>query len=280
MKISSDTEIISPISFELDLSSPALLKMKCILYKTQIECFSFVPEGSLYRQEDLFFNLFYTPPKIQGIEFDLVSFRKNKRRWKNTLMCGGGNHFLNDTKVDFNYWKQIKLNSIGGGNCKYFYVDKEQKNEFYFNMSIDIQDENLIQYFEENNERSILFLQEIKAPISLQYQDYINSNFYTIKDYAFCQSKQLINLENYKQINLLCKIRIPKKSVLNSAIKINSFFDKIFSKLSEKFIIFPNVFKNVFSISFNSEFNFSILLLFSIYFLSDIFKSFIGSIIL
>ena len=65
MKISSDTEIISPISFELDLSSPALLKMKCILYKTQIECFSFVPEGSLYRQEDLFFNLFYTPPKIQ-----------------------------------------------------------------------------------------------------------------------------------------------------------------------------------------------------------------------
>ena len=118
MKISSDTEIISPISFELNLSSPAQLRMKCILYKNQIECFSFVPEGSLYRQEELFFNLFYTPPKIPGIEFDSVSFRKNRRRWENTLMCGIGNHFLNDTKVDFNYWKKFKLNSISGGNCK------------------------------------------------------------------------------------------------------------------------------------------------------------------
>ena len=256
MKISSDTEIISPISFELNLSSPAQLRMKCILYKTQIECFSFVPEGSLYRQEELFFNLFYTPPKIPGIEFDSISFRKNRRRWENTLMCGIGNHFLNDTKVDFNYWKKFKLNSISGGNCKYFYVDKEQKNEFYFNMSIDIQDENLIQYFEENNERNILFLQEIKAPISIQYQDYLSSNFYTTKDYAFCQSRQLINLDNYRNINLECKIHTPKNLVLNSVIKMHSFFDKIYIKTINYRVATENEIQtlNIFINSTNIEF--------------------------
>ena len=240
MKISSDTDIISPISFELNLSSPSDLNMKCLLYKTQFECFSFVPSGIIYRQEELFFHLFYTPPKIPLIEFDLVSFRKNSRRWENTLMCGSGNFYLNDTKVDYTYWKKFKLHSINGGDCTYFYREKEQKNEFYFNMSLEILDENLIQYLEENNERSILFLQEIKVPISLQYQDYINSNFYTIKDYAFCQSKQLINLENYKQINLLCKIRIPKKSVLNSAIKMSSFFDKILIKTINNKVVNEN----------------------------------------
>ena len=230
MQISSDTEIITPVSFEMYLSSPSNLNMKCLIYKKQFECFCFVPEGVIYRQEELFFHLFYTPPKIPGIELDLVSFRKYSRKWENTMTCGSGNYYLNDTKVDFNYWKKIKLNSINGGECKYSYLEKEQKNEYYFNMSIEIQDENLIQYFEENNERGILFLQDIKAPITLQYQDYINSNLYSTKDYAFCQNRQLINLDNYKQINLQCKISIPKKVVINSVIKMNSFFDKLYIK--------------------------------------------------
>ena len=230
MQISSDTEIITPVSFEMYLSSPSNLNMKCLIYKKQFECFCFVPEGVIYRQEELFFHLFYTPPKIPGIELDLVSFRKYSRNWENTMTCGSGNYYLNDTKVDFNYWKKIKLNSINGGECKYSYLEKEQKNEYYFNMSIEIQDENLIQYFEENNERGILFLQDIKAPITLQYQNYINSNLYSTKDYAFCQNRQLINLGNYKQINLQCKISIPKKVVINSVIKMNSFFDKLYIK--------------------------------------------------
>ena len=109
MLISSDVEIINPISFDLNLVSPSNLRMKCMIYKSQFECFSFVPDGRLYRQEELFFNIFYSPPKIKGIDFDIKSFRKNSRRWENTTVCGAGNYLLNETKVDFNQWKKNKI---------------------------------------------------------------------------------------------------------------------------------------------------------------------------
>ena len=156
MKISSEREIIAQMSFELNLVSPTNLRMKCMIFNTQFECFSFVPDGSVYRQEELFFNIFYTPPKIRGIDFDLKSFRKNSRRWENTTMCGTGNYLLNDTTVDFTLWKKIKLNYISGEECKYNYtMDREQKNELYFNMSLDIEDENLIKLLKENNDEGI-----------------------------------------------------------------------------------------------------------------------------
>ena len=228
MKISSDKEILFPVTFELTLSSPSNIRMKCMIYKDKFDCFSFVPEGSIYRQEELFFNIFYTPPKINGIEFDIKSFRKNCRRWENTTMCGNENHLLNDTEVNFDYWKKMKMNSISGGDCKYFYEDKEQKNIFYFNMSLDIEDESLIKYFKEHNDNNILFLQEIRAPVFLKYQDYANINLIVTKDYAFCENRQLINSNNYKNIEFLCKLSIPKKQILNSEIKLYSFFDKIY----------------------------------------------------
>ena len=231
MKISSDREIISPMSFELNLVSPTNLRMKCMIFNTQFECFSFVPDGSVYRQEELFFNIFYTPPKIRGIDFDLKSFRKNSRRWENTTMCGTGNYLLNDTTVDFTLWKKIKLNYISGEECKYNYtMDREQKNELYFNMSLDIEDENLIKLLKENNDEGITFIQEIKAPISLQYQDYTNPIFIPAKDYAFCRNNDLINSNNYQNINFLCVINIPRKKIINSEIKLHSFFDKIYIK--------------------------------------------------
>ena len=230
MKISSDNDILSPISFELNLVSPSNLRMKCMIFKTQFVCFSFVPDGSLYRQEELFFNIFYSPPKIKGIDFDAKSFRKNSRRWENTTMCGAGNYLLNDTKVDFVQWKKIKLNYINGGDCKYNYEDKEQKNMLYFNMSLDIEDEDLIKMLNENKDEGIKFLQEIKAPISLQYQDYTNPAFISAKEYAFCQNQDLINSDHYQNILFLCKTSIPKKKIINSEIKMHSFFDKIYIK--------------------------------------------------
>ena len=230
MKISSDIDIKSPISFELNLVSPTNLRMKCMIFNTQFECFSFVPDGSVYRNEELFFNIFYTPPKIKGIDFDLKSFRKNSRRWENTTMCGTGNYLLNDTLVDFELWKKIKLNYISGEVIKYNYEEREQKNILYFNMSLDIEDEKLIKLLNDNSDEGILFLQEIKAPLSLQYQDYTNPILIPAKDYAFCQNNDLITSSNYQNIIFLCKIIIPKKKIINSEIKIYSFFDKIYIK--------------------------------------------------
>ena len=228
MKISSDKDIEKTIPFELSLISPSNLKMKCLIIKNYIKCFSFVPDGAIFRQEELFFHIFYSPPKVNGIEFDIKSFVKNSRKWENTTTCGNFNYLLNDTKVDINEWKNIIVNDINGGECIYLYEDKQQKNIFYFNMSLNIQDENLIKYLEENNEANILFLQEIKAPIIIQYQQYMNSNFITTKDYVLCANNELINKNNYKEINCLCKLKIPKKSILNSVINFNSFFDKIY----------------------------------------------------
>ena len=248
MLISSDVEIINPISFDLNLVSPSNLRMKCMIYKSQFECFSFVPDGRLYRQEELFFNLFYTPPKIKGIDFDIKSFRKNSRRWENTTICGAGNYLLNETKVDFNQWKKIRLNNIEGGECKYNYEDKEQKNLFYYNMSLGIEDENLIKLIKENNE-SISFIQEIKAPISLKYQDYSNHKSIQAKDYAFCKYNDLVSPDNYKNVDFLCKISIPKKKIINSEIKFHSFFDKVYIKAKNEIKII-----NIFVNTTNAEF--------------------------
>lgn len=266
MKISSSKTISTPISFELNLISPSNLRMKCMLYNIQLECFSFVPDGYIYRQEDLFFNIFYNPPKIKGYEFDLISFRKNSRKWENTTMCGNENYLLNGTKVDYNSWAKFRLNFLSGGECEYFYEDKEQKNVFYFNMSLDIEDENIIKYLKESNERNIEFIQEIKAPISVNYEDYMNLNPIETKDYAFCKNNDTININNYKNIEFRCKINIAKSSILNGYIKIFSFFDKILYKISntqnefESLNIFINVTNSELDTSLNNTFpNFLLL---------------------
>ena len=253
MLISSDVEIINPISFELNLVSPSNLRMKCMIYKSQFECFSFVPDGSLYRQEELFFNIFYSPPKIKGIDFDIKSFRKNSRRWENTTMCGRGNYLLNETKVDFNEWKKIRLNNIDGGKCEYNYEEKEQKNSFYFNISISIEDENLIKLLKENDE-SISFIQELKAPVSLKYQDYSNHNSLPVKDYAFCKYNGIVDSTNYQNLVFLCKISIPKKKIINSGITFNSFFDKVYIKTKNEMKII-NIFVNTTNEKLDSQKN-------------------------
>ena len=245
MKISSSSEIINPITFELNLISPSNTRMKCIVFNTKFECFSFVPDGFLYRQEELFFNLFYTPPKIEKIEFDLKSFRKNIRRWENTTMCGYDNYLLNDTLVDYSEWKKFRIFDINGNDCKYYYEDKEQKNMFYFNMSLGIEDNDIIDFLQKNNENSIQFIQEIKVPISLRYQEYQKTDFISTKDYFFCQNNELISINNYQNLKFLCKLNIPRKTILNSEIKLQSFFDKVYIKKSSNEYETINIFFNV-----------------------------------
>ena len=87
MNISSSEQIEDIITFELTLLSPQELKFKCLIdtIEEKLQCFSFVPLGQSYRKEDLFFHLFYYPPKIPGIEFDSNSFIKNSRKWENSM---------------------------------------------------------------------------------------------------------------------------------------------------------------------------------------------------
>ena len=221
------------IPFELTILSPQDLKFKCIIdiSKEKLSCFSFVPLGQSYRKEELFFHLFYYPPKIPGIEFDLSSFIKHSRKWENTLNCGNDNYLLNVTKVDYSYWNEMSIIKLDGGECQSFYEDKEQKNIYYFNMTISLDDEKIINYFHENENTKINFIQEIKVPLFLKYQRYESKMSINSKEYAYCKTTGLIDINNYKNIDLTCKINIEKKSIINSIIKISSFYDKIYIEI-------------------------------------------------
>ena len=221
------------IPFELTLLSPQDLKFKCIIdiSKEKLSCFSFVPLGQSYHKEELFFHLFYYPPKIPGIEFDSSSFIKYSRKWENTLNCGKDNSLLNITKVDYSYWSEISIIKLFGGDCVSFYEDKEQKNIYYFNMTIGIEDEKIINNFQDNEKTKINFIQEIKIPTFLKYQKYESKISINSKEYAYCKTNGLIDINNYKNIDLTCKLNIQKNLIINSIIKISSFFDKIYIQI-------------------------------------------------
>ena len=228
----ANKEVKSLIPFELTLLSPQDLKFKCLIDSSQqkFNCFSFVPLGLHYRKEELFFHLFYYPPKIPGIQFDSDSFIRHSRKWENTTECGSDNYLLNATKVDYNYWNQFSIINLYGGECQSFYEDKEQKNVYYFNMKISLEDKKIIKDFEENKDMKIEFIQDIKVLLYLKYKRYDSTLSINSREYAYCKANNLMDINNYKNIDLTCKINIQKKSIINSVIKISSFFDKIYVK--------------------------------------------------
>ena len=232
MNITTSHAVEDLIPFELTLLSPQDLKFKCIINSLhqKLECFTFVPLGMSYRKEDLFFHLFYYPPKVPGIDFDSVSFIKHSRKWEDTTNCGTENDSLNITTIDYSYWNKISVNTLFGGECISLYEDKEQKNFFYFNMTINIEDEKIINILNETKDLKMVMNQEIKVPVNFKYKKYDNNMGVNSRDYAYCIYNGIIDINNYNNINLTCKISLQKKSILFSFIKISPFFDKIYVK--------------------------------------------------
>ena len=261
MNISTSHKTHYIIPFDLTLLSPQDSKFKCIIdmFQEKLSCFSFVPLGQRYHKEELFFHLWYYPPKIPGIEFDTNSFIKHSRKWENTLECGKDNINLNTTLVDFNYWNKLSLIKVFGGECQSFYEDKEQKNIFYFNMTMSIEDKNITNYFQDKNDIKLKFIQEIKVPITLKYKKYDNSIAINSKEYAYCKTDNLIDINNYKNYDLTCRINIQKKAIINSNIKISSFFDKVYIKIIKNDNNYDlqilNIFVNVNTLKTNTETN-------------------------
>jgi hypothetical protein len=97
-------------------------------------------------------------------------------------------------------------------------------------MSIGIDDEKIINYLNESDDSPVKMelVQDIKVPIFLKYKKYDSKMNVNIKDYAFCTTNELIDKNNYQNIDLSCKINLQKKSILFSFIKVMSFFDKIY----------------------------------------------------
>ena len=236
MNLSNTYAVEDLIPFELTLLSPQDLKFKCIIdtLQRELQCFTFVPLGLSYRKQDLFFHLFYYPPKVPGVDFDSNSFIKHSRKWEDTTQCGLDNHLLNLSQVDYSYWNKISVNKLFGGDCISLYEDKEQKNFFYFNMTIGIEDENIINILNDTNGLKMVMSQEIKAPVYLKYKKYDSATSVVSRDYAYCISNKLIDINNYNSIDLTCKISLQKKSVLFGFIQISSFFDKIYVKFINK----------------------------------------------
>ena len=256
MNISSSQKAKDIIPFELNLLSPQDLKFKCIIDTSseKLNCFTFVPLSRTYRKESLFFHLFFYPPKVPGVEFDFNSFIKHGRKWANTNECGNDNYSLNITNVNYNFWNEISVNSLMGGECQTLYEDKEQKNIFYFNMSMSISDENITNYINEKNAK-IKFVQYIRAPVIIKLRGSDMNSLVNFKDYAYCKNNDLIDRNNYQNIYFTCKINIQKKSIMNSILKIYSFFDKFYIKIIYDESNFELKILNTFFNLFNTDIN-------------------------
>ena len=266
MNISSSKKVQDIIPFELTLLNPIDLKFKCIIdtFQEKLNCFTFVPFGRNYRKNELFFHLFYYPPKLPGIELDINSFIKHSRIWADTSECGKDNYFLNTTKIDNNYWNEILVTSLFGGECQSFYEDKEHKNIFYFNMSMSIVDQNITDNLEDNDIK-MKFVQDIKVPVNVKYKRNDMSMLVNFKEYAYCRTNNIIDKKNAKNINLICKINLQRRAVLNSVIKVSSFFDKIYIKMIKKEDDYElkelNIFFNLSNIDTNTNETISYLIL-------------------
>ena len=266
MNISSSKKVQDILPFELTLLNPVDLKFKCIIdtFQEKLNCFTFVPFGRNYRKNELFFHLFYYPPKLPGIELDINSFIKHSRIWANTSECGKDNYLLNTSIIDNNYWNEFSISSLFGGECQSFYEDKEQKNIFYFNMSMNIVDRNITNNLKDNNIK-MKFVQDIKVPVNVKYKRSDMTMLVTFKEYAYCKTNDIIDKNYNKNIYFMCKINLQKRVLLNSVIKISSFYDKIYVKMIKKENEYElkalNIFFNLTNIDTNTNLTVSYLIL-------------------
>ena len=246
INIDISSEMKDYISFYLNTYSIKDILFKCMIdpIKKKIICISNLQKHKLPLKKDDTITLPYPFPEIEGISWDYNSFLLMIFRRTITINedCGESVLKSNISKLNVNKWDLIiKINTISGGQCL---LSDSKENYYSFNMNFNIIGGNLKNKLEESKnkkeELEIIFMQNITMPFVIgPLQSLVKNNIlYKSHEYykmAFCFSDEKINSNNYQKengINFHCDIPISEQYIFNGPLKINTFSDNIYAKVS------------------------------------------------
>ena len=221
--------------FNLMIYSSEELNFKCMLdfTKSKIYCFHAFSDELDYIVEDTHFQFPYPFPELDEIEWDYETFLQKvyRRVWDAKSECGNENIY-NVKDINYKKWDlEGSLTKLENGRCITASVSKENFHKYTFDMTISLNSGEIIDRFKKNPNTTIELLQELWIPLLRQEdedeKDEENGGeFY----FAYCSTSEKITNNNYSNLKLRCYIPIDLELIFNGAIRIGSFFDKIYIK--------------------------------------------------
>ena len=249
-KITINIETINPltdyVSFYLDVSFTQNLLFKCIIdpIKKQIICFANLQQQKVTLKSGDRITLPYPFPEVDGIIWDYHTFLFSifRRTIEITEECGESVLKSNITKLHSSKWDLItKINKIYDGKCL---LSSTTDNYYSFNMNFEIIGGNLKTLLENSSKdktkAQIHLMQNITMPFVVGVlQTLIKVNFmYQSHEYyklAFCHPLEDITSDNYLKeggIDFHCDIPISDNYIFNGPMKIKTFSDNVYAKVS------------------------------------------------
>ena len=220
--------------FTLELASPEFLNFKCMLdfQKKKIYCFRAFPDEEDYIEAGTFFQFPYPFPEVENIEWDYNSFLQNvyRRVWNTKADCGN-EKIYESTDINFKKWElEGSISLLDNGECKVASLNKEDVHKYFFDMTVNFKDGDLVELLsDKNNKDEIELLQEIWVPLLSPEDEKAKTKFFEDEYlYAYCSTNEKININNYSNFKLNCYIPIELRYIFNGIIKISTFFDKIY----------------------------------------------------
>ena len=220
---------------------------KCMIdpKKNQIICITNLQQYKLTLDKDNSITLPYPFPEVKGIRWDYNTFLFMifRRTIRLSEICGESVLKSKVSKLDTSKWDLItKINKIYGGQC----LLSDTKDNFYsFSMNLTILGGNLKEKMDELDDDSantqIIFMQNITMPFMIgTMTSLIKGNNFESDGYyktAFCYPLYEINTTNYLReegIDFHCNIPISEQYIFNGPLKISTFSDNIYAKISSE----------------------------------------------
>ena len=251
-KIIIDIDIVDPpqeyINFYLTTISKQNLLFKCIIEpnKNQIICIAnlYSQKVELYEGDSI--TLPYPFPEIEGVVWEYMSFLFGifRKRIIVDEQCGESVIKSDIAKLNVSRWDLItKINKIYDGKCL---ISDKNDNFYSFNMNLNIIGGNLKDLLDEaskskSDDFEINLMQNITMPFKVGHlTNLINDNIFEIHEFykfAFCYPLETINSINYLNesgIDFLCNIPISEQYIFNGPLKISTFSDNIYTKITDE----------------------------------------------
>ena len=244
-------DIVNPlkeyITFFLTAYSKENLLFKCLLNpnEKQLICTTNLQQYKLFLEEGDTITLPYPFPDVQGIIWDYNTFLTMvfRKRFTLTEECGESVLKTNISNLNTTNWDLIlKINKIYDGQC----LLSDTKDNFYtFKMNFNILGGNLKKQLDKSisdkTDFEINLMQNITMPFFIgPILSLIKSSFiYETHEYyklAFCYPLYSINVSSYLKeegIDFRCDIPISEQYIFNGPLKIRTFSDNVYAKISE-----------------------------------------------
>ena len=229
-------------SFYFNAMNENDLLFKCVIdpTKNQIICITNLEQQKVYLNSGDKITLPYPFPQVEGITWDYPSFVTMIYRRVITIGEGCGQTVIKSelSKVNPTKWDLItKINKIYNGQCL---LSDTTDNYYSFMLNLNILGGNLFGENSSKNAIGVSFMQNITMPFILGKLHLLGKNidnYYSHAFYktAFCYPLEDIKNTNYEKeegFNFKCNIPLYEKYLFNGPVKIYSFSDNIYAKVT------------------------------------------------